>query len=116
MNRINRNIEAATKAIRILLENQQTTDLPGRVDGEVGVKTKIGKRLGGGFSKVSGEEILNRIEIKTNISGNDWEVDRWMQDLDKKCLQLALMFDCQCSFEDFGTGTRNRLEVYVSHA
>lgn len=116
MSRITRNIEAATKAIRVLLENQQTTDLPGRVDGEVGVKTKIGKRLGGGFSKVSGEEILSRIEIKTNIWGEDFEVDRWMQDLDKKCLQLALMFDCQCSFEDFGHGTRNRLEVYVSHA
>ena len=114
MNQINRNIEAATKAVRILLENQQTTDLPSRVDGEV--KTKIGKRLGGGWCKANGEEILNRIEIKTNIQGEDWDYDRWMRDLDKKCLQLAMMFDCQCRFEDFGHGTRNRLEVYVSHA
>ena len=109
MNRISRNIEAATKAIRILLENQQTTDLPGRVDGEVGVKTRIGKRDWYG-------DHLNRIEIKTNISGTDWEVDRWMQDLDKKCMDMALMFNCQCCFEDFGHGTRNRLEVRVSHA
>ena len=116
MNRITANIEAATKAIRILLENQQTTDLPGRVDGEVGVKTKIGKRLGGGFDVGLGKEILGRIEIKTNIWGEDFEVDQSMQDLDKKCLQLAMMFNCQCWFEEGIPGTRNRLEVYVSHA
>ena len=109
MNRITANIEAATKAIRILLENQQCGDLPNRVDGEVGVKTRIGKRDWYG-------DYLNRIEIKTNVAGNDWEVDRDMQDLDKKCVQLAMMFNCQCWFEDFGTGTRNRLEVRVSHA
>lgn len=109
MNRITRNVEAATKAIRILLENQQTTDLPGRVDGEVGVKARIGKRDWDG-------ERLNKVEIKTNIWGEDFEVDRWMQDLDKKCLQLALMFNCQCWFEEGIPGTRNRLEVYVSHA
>tara|TARA_X000000950_G_scaffold100923_1_gene127506 strand:- start:1303 stop:1653 length:351 start_codon:yes stop_codon:yes gene_type:complete len=116
MSQITRNIEAATKAVRILLENQQAKDLPSRVDREVGVKTKIGKRLGGGFSHASGKEILSRIEIKTNIHGEDWGLDSQMERLDKKCLELAKMFNCQCWFEDFGSGTRNRLEVYVSHA
>ncbi len=109
MNRTTANIEAATKAIRILLENQQATDLPGRVAGEGGVKTKIGKRDWYG-------DYLNRIEIKTSIYGDGWECDDRMERLDKKCLELAKMFNCQCWFEDFGTAFRNRLEVYVSHA
>ena len=115
MNRTTENVEAATKAIRILLENQRCEDLPGRINGEVGVKTRVSYR--DWADSLEGKNpTINRIEIKTNISGNDWEVDRWMQDFDKKCVRLAMMFNCQCWFEDFGSGCRNILEVHVSHA
>ena len=110
MNRINQNIEAATKAIRLLLENQQCSDLPGRV-GENGVKTRVANR-----DFLNDGETLNAIDIKTNIAGDHWELDSRMEQLDEKCLRLAMMFNCQCSFEDFGNGWNNRLEVRVSHA
>ena len=110
MNRINQNIEAATKAIRLLLENHQCGDLPGRVS-ENGVKTRVANR-----DLLSDGETLNRIDIKTNIHGEAWELDSRMERLDKKCLQLAMMFNCQCYFEDFGNGWNNRVEVQVSHA
>ena len=75
MNRINQNIEAATKAIRLLLENHQCGDLPGRVS-ENGVKTRVANR-----DLLSDGETLNRIDIKTNIHGEAWELDSRMERL-----------------------------------
>ena len=61
MNRTTANIEAATKAIRILLENHQCGNLPGRVS-EKGVKTRVANR-----DFLSDGETLNRIDIKTKF-------------------------------------------------
>ena len=110
MNRITANIEAATKAIRLLLENHQCGNLPGRVS-EKGVKTRVANR-----DFLSDGETLNRIDIKTSIHGECWELDFRMERLEKQCKELAYMFHCQCFFDDFGYGWKNRLEVQVSHA
>ncbi len=108
-----RNIEAAAKAVRLLLENHQCGDLPGRV-GENGVKTRVANRDWFEHDRLG--KILNRIDIKTSIHGEYWEVDNHMERLEKQCKDLAFMFHCQCFFEDFGYGCKNRLEVRVSHA